>query len=134
MTRIESDQEIINNSDEEIFLFLTNFNNFEKLMPEQIVNWQSDEDSCSFTIKGMADLGMRIKEKTPCNKITIIPDGKVPFQFELICILVSVNERQTQSQIVFNADLNPMLKMMAKTPLQNFVNILVKKLKELLDS
>lgn len=133
MTRIESEKVLINNSDKTIFSFLTNFNNFEKLMPEQIINWVSDEDSCSFTIKGMAQLGMRINQKEPYSKIVIVADGKVPFQFELICLLNFVGLEQTETQFVFIADLNPMLKMMAKAPLENFVNLLVKKLKEMFD-
>ena len=28
-------------------------------MPEQVIDWKSTEDSCSFTIKGMTDLTMR---------------------------------------------------------------------------
>ncbi len=133
MTRIESEKVLINNSDKTIFYFLSNFNNFEKLMPEQVINWVSDEDSCSFTIKGMSQLGMRIKQKEPYSKIVIVADGKVPFQFELICLQNFVGLEQTEAQLVFNADLNPMLKMMAKTPLENFVNLLVKKLKEMFD-
>ena len=33
-------------------------------------------------------------------------------------------------QLGFDADLNPMMKMMASKPLTNFLNLLVKKLKE----
>jgi len=58
MTRIESEMQTINSSIETVFNFLSNFNNFEKLMPEQIINWKSTEDTCSFTIKGMTDLSM----------------------------------------------------------------------------
>jgi len=133
MTKIESEKLSINNSAENIFTFLSNFNNFEKLMPEQIINWQATEDTCSFTIKGMTDIGMRIKEKIPNSKIVIVPDGKVSFGFELLCLLEETAADKTNTQIVFNADLNPMLKMMAAKPLQNFVNLLVQKLKELFD-
>lgn len=130
MKKFESEKVIINTSSENIYNFLADFNNFQKLMPEQIVNWKSTENNCSFTISGMADISMRIQEKIPFSKIIIVPDGKVPFTFELICDMNEIDKNSTQSQLIFMADLNPMLSMMASKPLQNFVNILAQKLKE----
>ena len=46
MTRIESDKVTVNKTSEEIYTFLSNFNNFQKLMPEQVTNWQSTEEDC----------------------------------------------------------------------------------------
>lgn len=130
MKHIESDKILINCNQDRIFNFLSNFNNFGKLMPEQIINWQSTEDTCSFTIKGMTDLSMKIKEKIAFHTILITSYGKVPFDFELKCSFEDFGNFQTQSQLIFIADLNPMLSMMASKPLQNFVNMLNSKLKE----
>jgi hypothetical protein len=130
MKHIESDKLLINCNQDRIFNFLSNFNNFGKLMPEQIINWQSTEDTCSFTIKGMTDLSMKIKEKIAFHTILITSYGKVPFDFELKCSFEDFGNFQTQSQLIFIADLNPMLSMMASKPLQNFVNMLNSKLKE----
>ncbi len=134
MKHIESEKLIINCKQDKIFTFLSNFNNFGKLMPEQIINWQSTEDSCSFTIKGMTDLSMKIKEKHAFHNILITSFGKVPFDFELKCSFEDLGNFQTQSQLIFIADLNPMLSMMASKPLQNFVNMLNDKLKLMAES
>ena len=131
MTRIESNIVEINSTAEKIYSFLSNLNNLEKLMPEQVINWKSDENSCSFTIKGMTDLSMKISEKTPSTKIVIIPGAKPPFDFSLIIQLNELKEKFIKAQIIFDAELSMMLEMLAKTPLQNFVNLLVTKLKEL---
>jgi carbon monoxide dehydrogenase subunit G len=130
MTRIESDKKIVNKSPEVVFNFLSNFNNFQKLMPEQVTNWQSTEDECSFTIAGMASLGMKIMEKKPHSFILVGKNGSAPFDFTLECMLAEKNSSETEAQLAFNADLNPMLKMMAVKPLTNFLNILVEKLKD----
>jgi len=130
MKSFKSGEILINKPPEQIFNFLSNLNNFEKLMPEQIANWKATENSCSFTIQGMADIGMKIQEKIPYSKIVIVPDGKVPFEFELVCSLKNISSDKTETQLIFNADLNPVLSMMASKPLQNFVNILGGKLKE----
>ena len=134
MKEIESDKVVINNSQELIYNFLSNFNNFGKLMPEQIINWQSTDDTCSFTIKGLTDLSMKIKEKTPFDQIVIESDGKVPFTFELKWFFKEVELNKTETQLIFLADLNAMMSMMVSKPLQNFVNILIAKLKELIES
>jgi hypothetical protein len=133
MTLIESDIAEIKNSQEKIYNFLSNLNNFEKLMPEQVINWKSTDNSCSFTIKGMTDLSMKISEKIPYSKINIIPGEKAPFHFSLECHLMKHNDNMTNAQIIFNAELNAMMKMLAAKPLQNFVNMLASKLKELGD-
>lgn len=130
MTKIESEKVEINNSTQNLFAFLSNFNNFQKLMPEQVTNWSSTEDECSFTIAGMATIGMKITEKKPYSEINIISNGKVPFTFKLKVLLNESGENKSLGQLIFEADLNPMLKMMVEKPLGNFFNLLAKKLKE----
>ncbi len=131
MTRIESDVTNVSKSPEEIFNFLSNFNNFQKLMPDQVTNWESTEDECSFTIAGMASLGMKIVEKTPHSLIKVIRNGKAPFDFGLDCIIKESTSGTSTVQLAFDADLNPMMKMMAVKPLTNFLNLLVGKLASL---
>lgn len=129
MTKIESEKQTINSPIETVFNFLSNFNNFEKLMPEQIINWKSTEDTCSFTIKGMTDLSMKIIKRIEFSEIVMVSDGKAPFNYELIALLEKKDENSCISQLVFNAELNAILSMMVSKPLENFVNILNKSLK-----
>ncbi len=130
MVKIKTDKVLINKPNEEIFSFLSNFNNFKKLMPEQVTNWNSTEDTCSFTVKGMADIGMRIKEANKFSFIHISSEGKVPFDFDMICHIEPAENNQSQVQLELKANMNPMLAMMAKRPLQNLIDIMVSKLKE----
>jgi carbon monoxide dehydrogenase subunit G len=130
MTKIESEKVTIDKPAKEVFDFLSDFNNFEKLMPEQVTNWKSTHDECSFTIQGMASLGMKIVEKTPNTLIKIEKNGSAPFDFSLNC-LIGEKEQQSTIQLAFDVDLNPMMKMMAVKPLTNFLNILVHKLKDI---
>jgi hypothetical protein len=134
MTEIESDIVSINNSAEYIFNFLINFDNFGRLMPEQVINWKSSADSCSFCIKGMADLALRTSKRIEYSNIVWSSESKSPFDFTLSSILQTKDVNYTDAQIILNADLSPMLKMMALRPLTNFVNLLVNKLKEVIES
>jgi len=132
MASFKSDKIIINKSPEDLYNYLSDFNNFEKLMPDQVTNWQATKESCSFTIQGMADLAMKMGKQTEFSQITYNSVGKKPFVFDLNTTFSSV-ENKTETQTILNADLNPMLKMMAGRPLQNFVNLLVNKLKEVME-
>ena len=130
MTKIESDKVHISHSPEAIFNFLGDFNNFEKLMPKEVTLWKSTHDECSFKIGGMAHLGMKIIEKKPFELIRIAKNGEAPFDFFLNC-LIKESEQGTEVQLAFDAELNPMMKMMAVKPLTNFLNLLVQKMKDL---
>jgi hypothetical protein len=131
MTRIESDKTIVNKSDEAIYSFMSNFNNFQKIMPEQVTNWESNENECKFTIAGMATLGMKITEKRPYEYIKVDKNETAPFDFTLECYIKKQSDTASEVMLAFNADLNPMLKIMATKPLTNFLNLLVQKLAQM---
>lgn len=133
MTRIESDIVDLNKSQSEVFTFLSDFNNYQKIMPEQVTDWTSTADNCKFTIKGMATLGMQFESKTPESQIKIIKKDKAPFDFILYCEIQKneTDANKSKLQLLFDADLNPMLKMLAETPLRNFLNILAANYKKL---
>jgi len=135
MAGIKSDKQEINKPDENIFNFLSDFNNFEKLMPEQVANWKSTTEACSFSVSGIGTIGLKISEKSPFSKIVIIPDGanKLPITFNLICNLKKINESLTEAQMIIDAEIPMMLSMMVSKPLQNLVNILALKLKEYME-
>jgi carbon monoxide dehydrogenase subunit G len=125
-----SDKATVQQSAEYVFNFLSDFNNFQRLMPEQVTNWESTTTECSFTIAGMATLGMKLTEKTPNSIVRAVRNGNAPFDFTLTC-QIEARGNGADVQLIFDADLNPMLKMMAERPLTNFLNMLVNKLKEL---
>lgn len=134
MTNFVSDSVVIERSEGYVFGFLADFNNFEKLMPPQVTDWKSDGESCSFNIQNMATLGMRYASKSPDKHILIKSDGKVPFDFDLQCFIDAVSLESCNVRLEFNADLNPMIKMMVSKPLSNFINILAVKLKEICEA
>ena len=128
--KFNSDKIRINRPVAETYAFLSDLNNFEKMMPDQVINWQSTIDHCTFTIKNMATIGLKVEKKMPNQQVSLASDGKVPFDFELNCKLKTLSESSTEVFIELNADLSPMFKMMASNPLRNLVNIMAKKLGE----
>lgn len=125
MTRIESEKVSVNKSAADVFNYLQKMENIGNLLPEQVENFTSDEQTCRFEIKGMGPMGLKLGPVTD-HSITYLKNGKAPFDFSLIAG-INNNGAATDVQLVFEADLNPIFKMMAEKPLQNFVNHLVKK-------
>lgn len=133
MTSVESKTVTIAVPAEKLFTYLGNFNNFQHLMPPQVTKWQSTEDTCSFNIQGMADIELHMAEKLPCETIKIKAGGGTPIGLSMTWKF-SGNNEITDARLILDADLNPVMAMMAKAPLNNFVNLLVDKLKELAES
>ena len=131
MLNLESNKVEIQKSAQHIFDYLSDFRNFEKLMPPQVTNWTSTPDECSFTLNGMATIGMKIIEKTPHTKITITSHGKVPFEFKLFVLLTEKDANNCVGQLTFESDMNMMFKMMVEKPLGNFFNMLAEKMKDI---
>jgi hypothetical protein len=132
MTTIDTEKKVSKNDIDKLYAFLFNMNNFEKLMPsDKIEKWESSEDQCEFTIKGMARIGLKREESQEPDWIKLSSFGKVPFKFELKINLESVSEDETNAQIHFEGDINPFMKMMVEKPLKNFFNMLVDKAADL---
>lgn len=114
----------------QVYSFVSDLNNMGDLMPEQVVNWKAEKDRCSFTVKGMTSLSLRIEEQIPEKRIRLVPDGKSPFEFELLLHLREKTPQTSESMVEIAAELNPMMAMMAKRPLQNLVDIIAEKLSQ----
>jgi carbon monoxide dehydrogenase subunit G len=131
-TKIESKIGNINGSSERVYSFLSNFNNFKHLIPpDKVKEWQSTEDSCHFKVEGIGETGLRIIEKEPFSTIKITGEEGSKFDFHFWIQLKEPAPYDTKIKLTIKADLNPMLKMMASKPLQNFVDTLVDQLEKL---
>lgn len=133
MTTLESNPVSVNKPAEKVYNFLSDFRNFGKLMPPQVEDWKATSEDCSFTIKGFTSLGMKYRKKTPHSFLEIERNGKAPADFTLRCIIEG-KQQKCEVKLEFDAELNPMLKMLAERPLTNFLNILATKLQELFAS
>ena len=129
MTRIESQQVEVNKSAEEIFNFISDFNNFSQLMPSSVKDLETTEETCSFSLKGMPTIKLKVGEKTPFSLVSMVADGG-QIAFSLNCALEEDGDN-CKAKLFFEAELNMMMKMMVEKPLTNFLNILVDRLKEI---
>jgi hypothetical protein len=107
-----------------VFSRLSTTECYQDLMPEGATFSVGENNSFRFKLGGMPELSLRIKECiAPGTIILASSGGKV--EFELIGLLEAINENQTKAQLQFKGDLNPMMAMMVKKPLTNFLEVLV---------
>lgn len=131
-THITSDVYTTNASRESLMQFLSNTENHTQLMPEQIINFKAGAGTLSYTIKGTADLQLRIKEQTE-NALVLEPYERIPFPFLLTWSITDKgNTREIKASL--EAEMNFFIKMVAEKPLENFLNHQARRLKEIADA
>lgn len=131
-TKFESKVGKLNASDERVYSFLSDFNNFKQFIPADKVNdFESSEDHCKFSVPGMGSVGLRIVEKEPFKALKVAGEGMANQQFFLWIQLKQMEATDTRIKLTIKADLNPMIKMMASKPLQNFLDKLVETIEKI---
>ena len=115
--------------EKELFEYVGNMNNLPSVLPEQVVNVTSDCDNLSFTIQGMGSIALQVTKREPNCLIQLSPVGKTPFQFVLNVYIrdnKTTSQQDNESECCFEIDaqLNPLMQMMASRPLQNLVDMM----------
>ena len=113
-------------SEQEIFAIVSDMRNIPALLPEQAINVQANEDNLSFTVQGMGSIALRVSQRITYSLIQLVPVGKVPFPF-VLSIKIAGLGNNCRVMYEVDAELNPLMAMMAKRPLQNLVNMMAEK-------
>ena len=109
-------------NDNLLFEKLCIIENFKKIMPENVSKFEIlDADTFIFSLKGMPAIKLVIGEKKAPSLITL-NSSESKISFSLKAELKKIDDNNCTFSIEFNGDLNPMIQMMVKTPLQSFIN------------
>ncbi len=126
MPKTESRIGIIRETEEKIFLFLSDFRNFRSLLPaDRVKDFEPEDDRCSFRIEGIGKVGLKIIEKVPFKLIKIGSDENTPFDFLLWIQVKEVEKGDSRMKITTEVNINPVMASMVKKPLKTFVDSLV---------
>lgn len=130
MTVIES-KVILNAPAVSVYDFLTDLNNHQQLMPENIVGWTSTRDEARFNIQNMAKLVLQVGSRNP-DEIIINAVEAPPFPLQLKWQIKEAGAG-TQTHVFFtiSADMNMMMKMLASGQLQKLADHETQKLQQL---
>lgn len=123
--KLESKRVLVNKQPEEVFAFLADVKNFEKLMPENISKFEVlEENTFVFALKGMPEIILKKKETMPPNKIVLgAAGGKI--DFSLVGDIREMDAETSEVQLKFEGEFNPMMSMMIKGPINKFIETLV---------
>ena len=121
---LESPKVTVEKSAEYLFNALSDVKSFEKLMPENIAKFEVlGDDIFNFGLKGMPEIKLRMKEKTPNSKVVLsAASDKLPFT--LIANIESLSNNSSAVKLDFEGEFNPMMAMMIKGPIGKFLETL----------
>ncbi len=121
---LESQKISLSKSANEVFDFLSNVNNFQELMPENISKFELlEKDKFIFAITGMPEIILQKKsEEAPISIVLGAAGGKLDFTLKAKIEIIEANK--TEVQMSFTGDFNPMMAMMIKGPISKFIETL----------
>ncbi len=135
ISKYVSDVKTINNNNEVVYNFLSDFNNLSVFFNEftlaqisqqipkaNIENFESDTESCRFTISSVGEAGLRIIEREFPKTIKISGEGKIPFELFLWIQILPVTPYQSKIRLTLHANMNMMMKMVAGKKMKEGIN------------
>ena len=117
-------------SAQKLYTFLSDFNNFTRLIPSQVEGWTVQDDTCSFKVGGFVQLTLAYAERTPYTRVAVAPaaNSSTSVPFKAYVDLKDNADESTQCTVVFQVDGNPMMTAMLKPKLRTAADALAERL------
>jgi len=126
ISHFESRSGTITCSDKEAFAFVSDIRNFERFIPRNAINnWNAERESCSFSVDMLGTVNIRLSEKEMFTRVVFSGDALKKNDFLMILHISGNNDNTADVKISLNAQLNPMLKMIAAKPIGRFLEMLI---------
>jgi ribosome-associated toxin RatA of RatAB toxin-antitoxin module len=128
---LESPKVTVEKSAEYLFHALSDVKSYEKLMPENIAKFEVlGDDIFNFGLKGMPEIKLKIKDKTPNSKVILAAaSDKLPFT--LTANIDTLSDTSSAVQLKFEGEFNAMMAMMIKGPISKFIETLAQNMSKL---
>lgn len=111
---------------EELFRFVTDIRNFERFIPAgTISSWNAEKESCSFSVSMVGTVTLRLAEKMEYTRVVYAGDALKKNDFSLTLNISDNVKNPAEVRVRLSADLNPMMKMMASKPIQQFLEMII---------
>jgi hypothetical protein len=113
-------------SAQKCFDFTTDLRHFEGFIPDGTINnWKADKDSCSFTVSMLGTVSIRLADMEMYKRVVYKGDALKKNDFELILNITGDGDQPAEVKVLLNAELNPMMKMIAAKPIEQFLEMLI---------
>lgn len=128
---LESPKVNVNKSQQELFTFLSDVENYEQIMPESKEKFEvKSPDTFAFALKGMPEIWLQIKEKKEPSLI-VLGSTSDKFDFSMDVVIEDAGNDKSQAQLFFTGKFNAMMAMMVKGPLNKFIGSLAENISKL---
>jgi hypothetical protein len=128
--KIDSTKVVVAANHEVVASFLKDSNNLIHMLPkEQIADWRSTAEECSFKVQGGVTISLIQDGSEGMEKIFMKSGEKSPFPFKLT-IFNNLSGLTSNGHIEFDGEVNKFLKMMLEKPLTSLFNQMAEKLQE----
>jgi hypothetical protein len=118
----------------EVFDFVTDIRNFEQFIPGGTINnWQSGRNTCNFNVSMVGTISVRIEKKEPYNRVIFSGDALKKNDFSLVLNISDSINNTAIIKVLLEAELNPMLKMVANKPIIQFLEMLIMEMEDFKD-
>jgi carbon monoxide dehydrogenase subunit G len=124
---LQSEKTTVNKSAKELFELLSSTENFKNLLPSDIDGVEVFEDAIKVSLKGLPAIKLYYTEKTPFETIQLKVAGDA-FPIFLTCKIKETENGKSEAQLFFDGEINMMMAMMIKGPLQDLLNTLSEKM------
>ena len=128
---LESNKVSVQKSQQKLFDFLTNVENYEQIMPESKEKFEvRSQDTFAFALKGMPEIELQIQE-TREPEFIVLGSTSDKLNFSLDVVIEPDGPEQSQAQMFFHGKFNTMMAMMVKGPLKKFIATLAENVSKL---
>lgn len=118
---LESQKVTVQKSQQELYNYLTEVENYEQIMPESKEKFEvKSKDTFAFALKGMPEIQLQIQE-TKEPELIVLGSTSDKFNFSLDVVIEEAGENQSEAQLFFHGKFNSMMSMMVKGPLKKFI-------------
>ena len=115
----------------EVYNFLTDIRNMQQFIPSgAISNWKVDRESCSFQVSPLGTVNIRLTEKVVNRKVVFSGNALQVNDFSLIINISGIENQPAEVRVLLNAEMNPLLKMVAADPVRRFLDTLINEMEK----
>ena len=126
-TKFQSEEVTANLYYKDLFKKFTDLNNLKGYLPNEVKEFESSTNNCSFKIEQLPKISLQLTEKIAYSQIKFESnESQIPF--EMNCYLKKNDNNTTNVILEINMEVNFMMKMLVQKP----INIFLEKFTEII--
>ncbi len=135
ITKYVSDVHLIDRNVEMVYNHLSDFKNLSRFLTDELIdkvsgslpgvsieNFESDSDSCSFTVSGIGRTEIRVVDREPHTTIKVKGGGDLPVELTFWIQLLPLAPYETKLRLTLHTEMSMMVKMVVGNKLEEGVN------------